>query len=64
MEGVAESGVGGSGEPSEEREERGWREREGVEVDEIYDVLGVERWEELFERGVEGFRRSVLDGLR
>lgn len=64
MKGVAESGVGGSGEPLEEREERGWGERERVEVDEIHDVVGVERWEELLERGVEGFRRSVLDGLR
>lgn len=48
----------------EEGEEREWGKREWVEVDEIYDVVGVERWEEVFEGGVEGFRRSVLDGLR
>lgn len=64
VEGVAESRVARSREPSEEGEEREWREREGVGVDEVYDVSGVERGEELFEGGVQGFRRSVLDGFR
>lgn len=63
MEGVAESRVARSGEPSKEREEREWREREGVRVDKVHDVFGFKRWEELFEGGVQGFRRSVLDGF-
>lgn len=64
LEGVAESRVARSGEPLEERKERERREGVWIEVNEIDDVVGVERWEEMFEGGVEGFRRSVLDGLR
>lgn len=61
LESVAESRAGGKA--LEEREERERGEREWIEVDEIYDVVGVDRWEEMLEGGVEGFRRSVLDGL-
>lgn len=41
MEGVAESGIAGRRERSEEREERDWRERVGILCDEFYDVMSV-----------------------
>ena len=51
LESVAEGGA--RGEPGEEREERVWREGERVVVDEIDDVLGCERRDEVLERRVE-----------
>lgn len=63
MEGVAESGV--RREALEEGEERVWRERVGVVVDEVDNMLGCERSEEVSERGVvEWFGFGVENGFR
>jgi hypothetical protein len=62
MKGVAEGGIGR--EPVEEREERVWRERMWVVVDEVDEMLGCEGSDELFERRVEWFGFGVENRFR
>lgn len=62
VEGVAEGRLGR--EPVEEREERMWGERVGVEVDEVDYVIGCEGGKEFSERVVAGLSFGVENGLR